>query len=170
MPPAMTSTSLLASAMVLPHSMAASTASRPSVPDDAHSTRSASGCDATATRPSRPGSSRRSCRPAHRRSREPIDRRGVGHGRNTRPVARDLLGEQLGVLAGGEADDLQPVGMRVDDRQRALADRAGRAEDGDAFHRQIIIEHDVVDRRRKQQRVDAIEDAAVARESAPSCP
>ena len=54
MPPAMTSTSLFASAIVLPCSIAASTASSASVPDDAHSTTSASGCVATATRPSRP--------------------------------------------------------------------------------------------------------------------
>src|SRR5262252_8798373 len=54
MAPAMTSTSLLASAIVLRNSIAARTASNASVPLDAHSTTSASGCDATATRPSRP--------------------------------------------------------------------------------------------------------------------
>jgi hypothetical protein len=54
MPPAITSTSLLASAIVLRWSIAASTASSASVPLDAHSTRSTSGWDATATRPSRP--------------------------------------------------------------------------------------------------------------------
>ena len=53
-PPAITSTSLLARAIVLPASIAASTASRPIVPDDAHSTRSTSEWVATATSPSAP--------------------------------------------------------------------------------------------------------------------
>jgi hypothetical protein len=53
-PPAMTSTSLFASAIVLRCSIAASTASSASVPLEAQSTTSTSGCDATATRPSRP--------------------------------------------------------------------------------------------------------------------
>ena len=52
--PAMTSTSLFASAMVLPASIAASTASSAAVPDEAHSTMSTSGCVATATSPSGP--------------------------------------------------------------------------------------------------------------------
>ena len=65
---------------------------------------------------------------------QPIEGRAGRHRDDARPIARDLLGEQLGVLAGGEPDDLQPIGVRVDDGQRALADRAGRAEDGDAFH------------------------------------
>ena len=37
-----------------------------------------------------------------------------------------------------KGDDLQPVGMRVDDRQRALADRAGRSENRDPFHASFI--------------------------------
>ena len=62
--------------------------------------------------------------------------------------------------------------MRVDHRERALPDRAGRAEDGDALHSvsAAYLQHDVIHRRGEQQRVDPIEDAAVARESAPSCP
>jgi hypothetical protein len=52
--PAMTSTSLLASAIVLPASIAASTASRPAVPDEAQMTMSAVGWVATAINPSVP--------------------------------------------------------------------------------------------------------------------
>ena len=66
---------------------------------------------------------------------QPIERGAGRHRGDARPVARDLRREQLGVLARGEADDLQPIGMRVDDGERALADRAGRSEDGDALHR-----------------------------------
>ena len=56
--PAITSTSLLASAMVLPASMAASTASSAVVPDEAHSTMSTSGCVATSINPSAPPTTR----------------------------------------------------------------------------------------------------------------
>ena len=133
MPPAMTSTSLLASAIVLRCSIAASTASSASVPLDAHSTTSASGCEATATSPSRPLPA--IVTPLDRsRLLQPIDRRAGRHRDDARTIARDLLREQLGVLARREADDLQPIGVRVDDRERAPADRAGRSEDGDALH------------------------------------
>ena len=64
-----------------------------------------------------------------------IDRRARRHRRDARTVVRDLRREQFGVLAGGEADDLEPIGMRVHDRQRALADGAGGSENGDADHR-----------------------------------
>ena len=67
---------------------------------------------------------------------KPIERLARRHRDDARPVARDLLAEQLGILAGREADDRQAIGMRVDDGQRALPDRSGRAEDGDAFHAQ----------------------------------
>ena len=52
--PAITSTSLLASAMALPASMAASTASSAAVPDEAQSTMSTSGRVARATSPAPP--------------------------------------------------------------------------------------------------------------------
>ena len=52
--PAITSTSLFASAIVFPASIAASTASSAAVPDEAHSTMSTSGRVASATRPSDP--------------------------------------------------------------------------------------------------------------------
>ena len=103
------------------------------MPLDAHSTRSTSGCDATATSPSRPLPA--IVTPSAAADvRQPIDRGAGRHRDDARPVARDLLREQLGVLAGREADDLQSIGVRVDDGQRALADRAGGAEDGDALH------------------------------------
>ena len=122
---------------------------------------STSGCVATAT-------SRRARLPAIVTSPQPPARsRSIAaagrHRRDARPIARDLRRQQLRVLAGGQADHPQPIGVRVDDRQRALADRAGRAEDGDrvftrTLQQRMIVEH----RRGEQQRVDAIEHAAVA--------
>ena len=121
MPPAMTRISLLASAIVLPSSMAARTASSASVPADAHSTRSASGCDATATSPSRPVPRDRHVRadaqPASRSIAAPVAMATTA-GRYRAICAA----KQLRVLAGREADDLQSIGMRVHDRQRALPD------------------------------------------------
>ena len=132
----MTSTSLLASAMVFPASIAASTASSPAVPDEAHSTTSTSGCVATAIRPSRPPP--QSAVPAGQASRSAartsVECLASGHRHRLGPVARDLLGEARDVPARGQRDDPQAIGMRVDDRERALADRAGRSEDGDALH------------------------------------
>jgi hypothetical protein len=37
----------------------------------------------------------------------------------------NLAGEQRRVLAGRKTNDLKPVGVRVNDRQRASADRSG---------------------------------------------
>ena len=103
------------------------------MPLEAQSTISTSGCDATATRPSRPAPARvvvaDPADPA-----QPIDRIAGGHGRHARPVARDLGRQPLGVFAGGETDDLETIGVRVDHGERALADRAGGAENGDALH------------------------------------
>ena len=55
-------------------------------------------------------------------------------GHDLRPVTRHLLGQPLDVAARREADDLEAAGERVDDPQHVRADRAGRAEDGKAFH------------------------------------
>ena len=66
--PAITSTSLLASAMVLPASMAASTASSAAVPDEAHSTMSTSGCVATRDQALGAGADARAGRSAQRRA------------------------------------------------------------------------------------------------------
>ncbi len=111
--------------------MAASTASRPSVPEDAHKTMSTSGCDATATRPVAAGSGDLD---RHAGLSQSIDRAARGHGHDPWPVARDLRRQQIHVLASGEADDPQPVRVSVDNGQRALSNRAGGAEDRDVFH------------------------------------
>ena len=55
-----------------------------------------------------------------------------GHHHRARPVALDLQRHRRRAGAGGEADHLEPIGVRVDDGQRAVADRAGRAEDREA--------------------------------------
>ena len=140
--PAITRTSLFASAIVLPASIAASTASSAAVPDEAHSTMSTSGCVATAIEPlarrrrdDGPGSD---CAP--QRGPDVVQRlRAVAIAIAAGAERRDLLGEARDVLAGRERDDPQPIGMRVDDRQRALPDRAGRAEDRDALHQTLQV-------------------------------
>ena len=65
-----------------------------------------------------------------------VDRLARGHRGHAGPIPRDLGRQQIGVLARREADDLKVIGMRVDDRERAPADGAGGAEDGDALHGQ----------------------------------
>ena len=54
-----------------------------------------------------------------------------------RPVARRLRGQARGVGAGGETGDCEPVRVRVDDREGAPPDGAGRAEDGDVLHARL---------------------------------
>jgi tRNA U38,U39,U40 pseudouridine synthase TruA len=52
--------------------------------------------------------------------------------------------------------------VRLGDRERAAADRAGRADDGEAIHARLQVAHEnVVRRRREEPAVDAIENAAV---------
>ncbi len=64
-----------------------------------------------------------------------LGQRLAGRHRHRRgSIARHLLGETRDVAAGREGHDLEPVGMGVHDGERALADRAGRSEDGDALH------------------------------------
>ena len=46
----------------------------------------------------------------------------------------DLLGKKIGVVACSECDDRQPGRVRVHDRQRALANRTGRAENRKSSH------------------------------------
>src|SRR6185436_5662338 len=65
---------------------------------------------------------------------QPIDGGARRHRDDRRPVLRDLLRQQLVVLPGGQPDNGQLVRVRVDDRQRALPDGAGGAEDGNALH------------------------------------
>ena len=91
--PAMTSTSLLASAIVLPASIAASTASRPAVPDEAQMTMSTDGCVATAISPpgrcATIGGSGARRRAGDRRRRPSPSRRPPGDSaRPARPAAR----------------------------------------------------------------------------------
>ena len=116
-PPAITSTSLFASAIVFPCSIAARTASSAfgagrRAEHEVHVGRGRDGHQPVAARP------RQRRRPSRRR-------REAGRGPSPdaiatvrRPVPRDLLGEQLGVLAGREADDRQAIG---DARRRRTA-------------------------------------------------
>ena len=73
-------------------------------------------------------------RRAGARTLQPIDRLSRCHGHDSGLIAGDLLSETVGVLSGGEADHLEAISVCVDDRERALPNRAGRAENGDAFH------------------------------------
>ena len=56
---------------------------------------------------------------------EAAERLAGAHGDEARTVSVNLLRQQFGVLAGGERDDLELSRVRLDHRQRALADRAG---------------------------------------------
>ena len=59
---------------------------------------------------------------------------GIGHHRQARAVL-DALGEQQAIVpARGEHRRLEAVGVPGDHVERIAADRAGRAEDGDALH------------------------------------
>ena len=150
-------------------SIAASTASSASVPDEAHMTRSTSGCVATATSPSGRRPRRRTAEAACERSIAA----SVGH-RDHRGGSARSARQPIGVLARGEPDHLQTIGMRATRRQRALADRSGRAENRDrlfvfspspkSFTPSLCRRtHEHVEHRRcKQQRVDPIEHAAVS--------
>ena len=94
--------------------------------------------DATPPRPARRGRSPATVTPRRQPRRSRSSAAPDRHRHDARPIARDLLGQQLGVLACREADDLSRSAMRVDHGQRALADRAGRSENGDAFHDQSL--------------------------------
>ncbi len=140
--PAITSTSLLARAMVLPASIAASTASSAAGAgrraqhdvdvrvggdrDQTVAARSARAAPLSAAA-AELGRTRRDAPPpaGHRDARRRVARRPARPARRRcrRPRARRP----------------EPIGMRVDDRQRALADRAGRAEDGDALHQNLEV-------------------------------
>ena len=65
---------------------------------------------------------------------QPIQRLVVRQGHHGGPQAGDLFGETPDVAPGREADDLQSLGMRSHHRERAPADGAGRAENGDPLH------------------------------------
>ena len=169
----MTRISLLARAIVLPASIAASTASRAAVPEDANSTIVDVGMRRAASRPS--GPLERPEARAPRGGAAPLaasaSARRVAIAIVSGANCCDLIGEPRDVLARRQRDDAQPVGVRRDDGQRALTDRSGRAEDGDAASSELQVpDEDVVDRRGKQPAVDPIEHAAVARNERRSSP
>ena len=121
--PAMTSTSLLASAIVLPASIAASTASRPAVPDDAQSTMSTAGCVATAIEPfgAAPTIGAAPAPQAARRRSTPSAVAMRHHARAD--SARTCSASSAALSPAASADDLQP---RRDARRRPPA-RCGRS-------------------------------------------
>jgi hypothetical protein len=55
------------------------------------------------------------------------------HGHGPGLVSRHLRGKRARVAAGRKGDDLNAIGMGIGHRQRARADRARRAQDGDSF-------------------------------------
>ncbi len=91
--------------------------------------------------------------------------RGVGRDTDRpRSKTAHLLGKERRVLARGERDDREPVRMRRDDIERALPDRTGGAEHGDAFHRSGTERgQQIEDRRGEQVAVEPVEHAAVSR-------
>ena len=99
---------------------------------------------------------------------EEAARPGVGGERGERRFPfGELLGEERGVGPGGQGHDLEPVAMPAQHAQRALADRAGRAEDGDALHRSDHperAEEESGDGEHEVERVEPVEDPAVARD------
>ena len=88
-----------------------------------------------AARPGDERRTRRRRRPERRRQlrAEIVDRFRCGRADDAGTIARRLLGERRRVLPSREANDLQPIGVRVDHRQRAPADRSRRSEDRDAL-------------------------------------
>ena len=96
-----------------------------------------------------------------------------------RSPTASLLESEGYVVACCHRYDGEAIGEGLDDVERVPADGAGRAEDGDAFHAkcfglpnhhcaaEILAEHGKIEeptyRHGKQQSVDAIENAPVAR-------
>ena len=130
--PAMTSTSLFASAMVLPASIAASTASSAVVPDEAHSRMSTSGCVATSISPSRAADDPR---PGWRGRRQRRRRGRIADGGKRRPVRwRPAPRARRRCVPAASATTCSRSGCASIDRQGAGADGAGRPENRDALH------------------------------------
>ena len=69
---------------------------------------------------------------------QPLECRAVRHGHRARAVPGHLLGETLVIAASGKGDNLHLVGMCVGDGERAAADRARAAENGDASHERSL--------------------------------
>ena len=131
-PPAITSTSLLASAMVLPASIAASTASSAAVPGRGAEHDVDVGVRGDRQEALGPGQ-QHGCgraRPKCRARRVEGVRRGHRH--HARPVAlRPGVASSVALAPAARPTTSRRSGVRLDDRQRAAADRAGRSEDGD---------------------------------------
>ena len=94
---------------------------------------------------------------------------GDGARRGAEPLRPAPSSDGRAFGAGGEGDDLERVRMGAEHVERLRPDRAGRAEDGDAHRprgRRASAERgeDIQsqDGRREQERVDPVEDAAVA--------
>ena len=134
MPPAMTSTSLFASAIVLPASIAHSTASSAAVPDEAHSTMSTSGCEAISHSPSLPTPEISAGDPPSA-ARSLSIASPVRHRHRARPELEDLLHHRGDVGRRRDRHDLDTIGMRARHFERARADGAGRTKNGDALHK-----------------------------------
>ena len=145
--PAMTSTSLLASASVLPR------VDRRQRGLEAGGARRGAQHDVGVGMASPPPPGRRGPAEQTSRRRAPVEPRASTRRAPPRspraddrgPVPRDLLGQQRRVLAGGERHDPQPIRMRVHDRQRALADRSGRSENRDALHAESTVRNEIED-------------------------
>ena len=131
--PAMTSTSLLASAIVLPRLDRREHRLEPRRPRRRadHDIDGGMGGD----RDEPVGPPRTSWWPrAARATRRRSTPSPVAIAATAGSVSVDLLGEQRGVVAGRKRHDLQPDGMRIDHGERAPADRTGRAENREVLH------------------------------------
>ena len=73
-----------------------------------------------------------------KRGQQPLECRAVRHGHRARAVSGHLLGEALVIAASGQGDNLHLAAMCVGDGERAAADRAGAAENGDASHERSL--------------------------------
>ena len=56
----------------------------------------------------------------------------VANHRLAGPETPGQFDQPFNVLAGGQRDDLEPIGITLDQVERRATDRPGRAEDGDA--------------------------------------
>ena len=62
-----------------------------------------------------------------------------GDGNDFRAMLRGLFGGELDVRARGDGDDFEFARERVHDLETLAANRAGGAENGDAFHSRINV-------------------------------
>src|SRR5262245_43417236 len=128
--PAITSVSLLASAIAFPAWMAAIVGSSPAPPTMADSTTSASTSLASATspapagHPAQPRLAREDLRSWRtQRPRHGIDGGGIGERQGPRPMVAADLGQALGIRSSGsEALDAEVVGESVHQLERAASD------------------------------------------------